>query len=219
MRLILETWLYILSWRTGYALTWWLSWCLFLSLLCSSGNKPQTKPVMNKHTSSPLQPTNSVGISYHSLTHKWYGLQFSSKKTGNYLRRNNKKSWTLWPLLALTILCRKSLNTLTHLNIFVTIAYIWNSAILNLHLRLDIECVYIPGISIGSWWRHQMEIVFALLAFCAGNSSVTGEFHAQRPVTRSFDVFLICGWIHGWVNNHKAGDLRRHRTHYDVIVI
>ena len=30
----------------------------------------------------------------------------------------------------------------------------------------------------------------ALLAICAGNSSVTGEFPAQRPVTRSFDVFF-----------------------------
>ena len=41
-----------------------------------------------------------------------------------------------------------------------------------------------------SWWRHQMETVSALLAFCAGNSPVTGEFPAQRPVTRSFDVFF-----------------------------
>ena len=30
----------------------------------------------------------------------------------------------------------------------------------------------------------------ALLALCAGNSPVTGEFPAQRPVTRSFDVFF-----------------------------
>ena len=29
-----------------------------------------------------------------------------------------------------------------------------------------------------------------LLAFCAGNSSVTGELPAQRPVTRSFDIFF-----------------------------
>ena len=35
-----------------------------------------------------------------------------------------------------------------------------------------------------------MEIFSALLAFCAGNSPVTGEFPAQRPVTRSFDVFF-----------------------------
>ena len=30
----------------------------------------------------------------------------------------------------------------------------------------------------------------ALMAICAGNSSVTGEFPAQRPVTRNFDVFF-----------------------------
>ena len=42
----------------------------------------------------------------------------------------------------------------------------------------------------------------------------------QRPVTRSFDVcFLICVWINGWVNNREAGDLRRYRAHYDVIVM
>ena len=30
---------------------------------------------------------------------------------------------------------------------------------------------------------------------------------------------LICAWINGWVNNGEAADLRRHRTHYDVIVM
>ena len=39
-------------------------------------------------------------------------------------------------------------------------------------------------------WRHQMETFSALLAICAGNSPVPGEFPAQRPVTRSFDVFF-----------------------------
>ena len=37
---------------------------------------------------------------------------------------------------------------------------------------------------------HQMETFSALLAICAGNSPVTGEFPTQRPVTRSFDVFF-----------------------------
>ena len=41
-----------------------------------------------------------------------------------------------------------------------------------------------------SWWRHQMEPFSALLALCAGNSPVTGEFPSQRPATRSFDVFF-----------------------------
>ena len=41
-----------------------------------------------------------------------------------------------------------------------------------------------------SLWRHQMETFFASLAICAGNSPVTGEFPAQRPVTRIFEVFF-----------------------------
>ena len=47
------------------------------------------------------------------------------------------------------------------------------------------------GIKVKSpWWRHQMETFSALLAICAGNSPVPGEFPAQRPVTRSFDVYF-----------------------------
>ena len=41
-----------------------------------------------------------------------------------------------------------------------------------------------------AWWRHQMEAFSVLLAFCAGNSPLTGEFPAQRSVTRNFDVFF-----------------------------
>ena len=64
-----------------------------------------------------------------------------------------------------------------------------------------------------------METFSALLALCAGNSPVTGEFPAKRPVTRSLMFYLIWAWINGWVNNRKAGDLRGHRAHYDVIVM
>ena len=38
------------------------------------------------------------------------------------------------------------------------------------------------------WWRHPKEAFSALLAICAGNSPVTGDFPAQRPATWSFDV-------------------------------
>ena len=41
-----------------------------------------------------------------------------------------------------------------------------------------------------SWRRHQMETFSALLGICAGNSPVHGEHPAQRPVTRSFDIFF-----------------------------
>ena len=35
-----------------------------------------------------------------------------------------------------------------------------------------------------------METFSALLAICAGNSPVPGEFSTQRPVTQSFDVLF-----------------------------
>ena len=60
--------------------------------------------------------------------------------------------------------------------------------------------------------------ISALLAICARNSSVTGEFPAQRPVTQGFDVFYDLR-INGCVNNGEDGDLRRYGAHYDVIVM
>ena len=35
-----------------------------------------------------------------------------------------------------------------------------------------------------------MDTFSVLLALCAGNSPVTREFPAQRPVTRTFDFFF-----------------------------
>ena len=72
-----------------------------------------------------------------------------------------------------------------------------------------------------SWWRHQMEIFSALLALCAGNSSVTGEFPAQRPVTRNFGAFFdlhLNKRLHkqswGWWFETKLCPLWRHRNDY-----
>ena len=65
-----------------------------------------------------------------------------------------------------------------------------------------------------------MEAFSALLAIRVGNSLVTSEFPAQRPVMQSFDVFtLICAWINDWVNNCEARDLRCYHAHYDITVM
>ena len=64
-----------------------------------------------------------------------------------------------------------------------------------------------------------MQTFSALLALWAGNSPVTGEFPAQRPLTRSFDVFFDMHLNERWVNNREASDLKRHGAHYDVIVM
>ena len=69
------------------------------------------------------------------------------------------------------------------------------------------------------WWRHQMETFSALLALCAGNSPVTGEFPSQGQWRGALMFSLICSWINGWVNNREGGDLRSHRAHYDAIVM
>ena len=64
-----------------------------------------------------------------------------------------------------------------------------------------------------------METFSALLAICAGNSPIPGEFPTQRPVTRNFDVFFDLCLNERWVINREAGDLRRYRAHYDVSVM
>ena len=38
-------------------------------------------------------------------------------------------------------------------------------------------------------------------------------------MTQSCDVFFDLRLNNGWVNSGKAGDFRRHRAHYDVIVM
>ena len=54
------------------------------------------------------------------------------------------------------------------------------------------------------WWRHQIERFSALLALCAGNSPVAGEFSAQRPVTRSFGVFFDLR-LNKWLSKQSWG--------------
>ena len=61
--------------------------------------------------------------------------------------------------------------------------------------------------------------ISALLAICAGNSPVPGKFPHKGQWRGVLMHSLICVWINGWMNNGEAGDLRRHPTHYYVIVM
>ena len=45
------------------------------------------------------------------------------------------------------------------------------------------------------------------------NSPHKGQWHGALMSS------LICARISGWVNSREAGDLRRHRVHYDVTVM
>ena len=70
-----------------------------------------------------------------------------------------------------------------------------------------------------AWWRHRMETFSALLALWAGihQSPVNSPHKCQWLGALMFS--FICTWINDWVNTREAGDLRRHRAHYDVNVM
>ena len=76
------------------------------------------------------------------------------------------------------------------------------------------------------WWSHQKETFSVLLALCAGNSPVTCEFPAHRPVTQSFDIFFnlrlnkrLSKQSWGWWFETPSSSLWRHSNiHYPVIL-
>ena len=70
-----------------------------------------------------------------------------------------------------------------------------------------------------TWWRHQMETFSALQALCAGihRSPVNSPHKGQCRGALMFS--LIFDWINNCINNREAGDLRRYRAHYKVIVM
>ena len=79
--------------------------------------------------------------------------------------------------------------------------------------------------SILFWLTSKKHQTSSLLALSKGDPPVTGGVSLQRAskygkrLQFMMMFSLICTWINGWVNNRDAGDLRRHRAHYDVTVM
>ena len=90
--------------------------------------------------------------------------------------------------------------------------------------------------SIFSWYTRKCIVIlncysFPIFIMTSSNGNIfrvtgplCGEFIGHRwiPCTKASDAelcSLIFPWLNGWVNSHEAGDLRRHRAHYDVIVM
>ena len=81
---------------------------------------------------------------------------------------------------------------------------------------------------------HHNQIVQIQIMMTSSNGSifgVTGHLcgeitgHWWIPRTKAGDAelylvfYLICAWINAWLNNYKAGDLRRHCVNYDFTVM
>ena len=64
-----------------------------------------------------------------------------------------------------------------------------------------------------------METISVLLAFLRGIHRSPVNFPHQDQWRGTLMFSLIWTRINCWVNNREAGDLRRYRTHYDVIVM
>ena len=121
-------------------------------------------------------------------------------------------SWLVCLKTAFTFTCRELLavvvvfidtygSRLTHESVLISVHNDWHfSAVLyqwgerheictRLRKRWHDKCLPIAWVN-ESWWRHQMETVFALLALCEGNPQEIGGFPSQKASNVGFDVFF-----------------------------
>ena len=73
-------------------------------------------------------------------------------------------------------------------------------------------------------WNRYLFMMTSLNGIFYRVTSEEFTIHRWIPFTKASDAELWCflwsaPWINGWVNNHEAGDLRRHCAHYDGIVM
>ena len=79
---------------------------------------------------------------------------------------------------------------------------IWTNYQLDLHMMMTSSNENIFRVTVHLWGES------------AGHCwiSPTKASDAELPVMFS----VTCAWTNGWANNRDAGDMRRHRTHYEV---
>ena len=139
----------------------------------------------------------NMSIGNKNLTRN-YLCKFCSQNIVLYLKLFNEMwllyvwQWNYTMKLGISVL-KLLLISVSHLIYIYIYKYIciirfgWQWQIRYIHsLQQDMAFTFVIYCCL--WWHHQMYSFSALLAICAGNSSVTGDFPAQRPVTRSFDV-------------------------------
>ena len=127
--------------------------------------------------------------------------------------------------------CKKAIRNRLISSWFTKLHNIQANPILRTYMRFKSDFVIEPYLYLvkklqsleATWWRHQMETLSALLAICAGNSPVPGEFPTQRPVTRSFDVYFdlrpnkrLSKQSWGWWFETQSRPLWRHRNDLEI---
>ena len=73
------------------------------------------------------------------------------------------------------------------------------------------------------FWTYHGDVINGSILFvtglCAWNPPVTEKFPHKIPWRGALMFSMICAWTNGWVINRDAGNLIRHRAHYDVSIL
>ena len=158
---------------------------------------------MKKYHIYPIMSTNIV--SFHIIHHIIFMIYIAPQNVACHIGHHG----TRMRLYRVTCVKHYEIN---NMKTVCPLAHVASSPILTVKLQYH-TCLHSYHIPIST-------ITIDDIRFMIWNMNMaTGEFPAQRPVTRSFDVFFDLRWLNGWVNNGKAGDLRRHGAHYDVAVM
>ena len=83
---------------------------------------------------------------------------------------------------------------------------------ISIPLLLEIDCVYHDDVIKRKYFPRYWPFARGIHRWPV-NSPREGQWRGALMFP------LICAWIHSWVNNWEAGDLGRHLSHYDVIVM
>ena len=129
--------------------------------------------------------TSMIGIMYPIMAYN----NLPANKMSNFLEISISASWCsgLWN-------DQNTLISLTSQSCYMSIGHVWDSKSYARFTEPKKRFYSFQVSQNGSChddvikWKHYW--MKTLLALCAGNSPVTGEFPSQRPVTRSFDVFF-----------------------------
>ena len=111
----------------------------------------------------------------------------------------------IWDVMTFTW---RHCNNVTFLIVLVTWTITRRLFILSHHVKTTVHDNVIKWKYFTRYWPFVQGI---------HRSPVNSPYKAQWLGALMFS--LICAWTNGWINNRGAGELRRHRAHYDVTVM
>ena len=165
------------------------------------------------NTRAHICKVSSVGVCLHQRKHvcEFVCVHFLQMRIPLHFPSENIILWWSHDMLnAILDLCQglhRSLLDSYHKrpvkcgDLMVSLNLTWNRLLNNMMTPSNVNIIHVIG------------------PLCGG---FTG--HRWIPLTKASEAEILCflwpePWINGWLNNREAGVLRRHRAHYDVIVM